>query len=113
MRPIGRLPDEAPARRFGDFLYGKGIENQVDPTLHGDWEVWILDDDNIDRPRNPCSTVPPQSRRSGLRAGDPRRRCRAETAGPGSPGPQARPHGRRPNDLLLPAGPARASCPSS
>ena len=45
MRPIGRLPDEASARRFGDFLYGKGIENQVDPTSQGGWEVWILDDD--------------------------------------------------------------------
>ena len=35
MRPIGRLQDENQARRFGDFLYAQGIENQVDPDLHG------------------------------------------------------------------------------
>jgi GlpG protein len=44
MRPIGRLQDENQARRFGDFLYAQGIENQVDPDLHGTWEIWILDD---------------------------------------------------------------------
>ncbi len=48
MRPIGRLHDETQARRFGDFLYGKGIENQIDPASQGSWEVWILDDVNIE-----------------------------------------------------------------
>ena len=48
MRPIGRLQDENHARRFGDFLYAQGIENQVDPDLHGSWEIWILDDVNIE-----------------------------------------------------------------
>ncbi len=51
MRPIGRLQDEATARRFGGFLHDRGIDNQVDPTLHGDWEVWILDDDNLESSR--------------------------------------------------------------
>jgi len=49
MRPIGRLQDENQAKRLGDFLYAKGIENQVDLDLHGAWEVWILDDVNIER----------------------------------------------------------------
>jgi GlpG protein len=48
MRPIGKLQDETQARRFGDFLYGKGIDNQVDPTSQGTWEVWILDDANVE-----------------------------------------------------------------
>jgi len=48
MRPIGKLQDEAQARRFGAFLYGKGIENQVDPTTKGTWEIWVLDDANVE-----------------------------------------------------------------
>ena len=48
MRPIGRLQDENQAKRVGDFLYAKGIENQVDPDLHGTWEIWVLDDVNIE-----------------------------------------------------------------
>ena len=48
MRPIGRLQDEDQARRLGDFLYAKGIENQVDPDLHGTWEIWVLDDVNVE-----------------------------------------------------------------
>jgi len=47
MRPIGRLPDEAQGKRFGDFLCGEGIESQVDRSLQGDWEVWVLDDENV------------------------------------------------------------------
>jgi GlpG protein len=49
MRPIGRLPDEAQGKRFGDFLYGEGIEAQVDQSLQGDWEIWVLDDENIEK----------------------------------------------------------------
>jgi GlpG protein len=51
MRPIGRLPDEAAAKRFGDFLRARDVDNQVDATSRGDWEVWILDDDNVDASR--------------------------------------------------------------
>ncbi len=47
MRSVGRLQDEAQGKRFGDFLYGEGIEGQVDQTLQGDWEVWVLDDENV------------------------------------------------------------------
>ncbi|MEN6427331.1 MAG: rhomboid family intramembrane serine protease [Phycisphaerales bacterium] len=48
MRPIGTLQDETQAKRFGDFLYAKGIENQVDLTSHGSWEIWVLDDVHIE-----------------------------------------------------------------
>jgi len=49
MRPIGNLQDETQARRLGDFLYAQGIENQVDRNLHGDCEIWVLDDANIEK----------------------------------------------------------------
>jgi GlpG protein len=48
MRPIGRLQDENQAKRLGDFLSAQGIENQVDPDLHGSWEIWVLDDANLE-----------------------------------------------------------------
>jgi len=48
MRPIGKLQDETQARRFGDFLFGRGIDNQVDPASPSTWEIWILDDANIE-----------------------------------------------------------------
>jgi GlpG protein len=49
MRPIGKLQEETPARRFGDFLYSKGIDCQVDPTSQGTWEIWVLDDVNVEK----------------------------------------------------------------
>lgn len=48
MRPIGTLQDEALAGRFNDVLYAKGIDGQVDRTPQGLWEVWVLDDDNVE-----------------------------------------------------------------
>ncbi len=48
MRPIGTLADEIQARHFGNFLYGKGIENQVDPNSQGSWEIWVLDDVHVE-----------------------------------------------------------------
>jgi len=52
MRLIGTLANETEATRFGDFLYTKGIENQVDPDSHGRWEVWVLDDVHIEAARS-------------------------------------------------------------
>ena len=48
MRPIGTLQDETQAKRLNDVLYSKGIDSHVDETSQGLWEVWILDDDNIE-----------------------------------------------------------------
>jgi GlpG protein len=48
MRQIGRLEDEAQARRFRDFLYSKNIENQVDPASDGSWEIWVLDESRLE-----------------------------------------------------------------
>jgi GlpG protein len=49
MRSIGRLEDETLAKRLDDVLHGAGIESQVDRNLQGSWEVWVLDDENIER----------------------------------------------------------------
>ncbi|MHC4521265.1 MAG: rhomboid family intramembrane serine protease [Planctomycetota bacterium] len=48
MRLIGQLSDETQAKRFTDFLYGKGIESRADADSHGRWEVWALDEDQIE-----------------------------------------------------------------
>jgi len=48
MRQIGRLDDEAQARRFGDFLYGRRIESQVDPASNGGWDLWVLDESQLE-----------------------------------------------------------------
>jgi len=48
VRLIGQLPDEAQANRFTDFLYGKGIESQADAGAHGRWEIWVLDEDQVE-----------------------------------------------------------------
>lgn len=47
MRLIGYLPQETQARTFGDFLYVRGIENQLDHDPAGGWGVWIHDEDRI------------------------------------------------------------------
>ncbi len=49
MRSIGRLQDEVLAQRLGDVLHAEGIEGQVDKNLQGSWEIWVLDDENIER----------------------------------------------------------------
>jgi GlpG protein len=48
MRMIGQLQGEDQAKRFGAFLYGQGIDNQVDPAREGGWEIWVLDETRID-----------------------------------------------------------------
>ncbi len=52
MRPIGAIQNEILALRFGGFLASRGIDNQVDNNARGAWEVWILDDDNIEQAKS-------------------------------------------------------------
>jgi GlpG protein len=47
MRQIGNLPDESAALTFSDYLYVKGIENEVDPSKDGTWAVWVHSDDKL------------------------------------------------------------------
>ncbi|MFC1672383.1 rhomboid family intramembrane serine protease, partial [Planctomycetota bacterium] len=48
MRLAGVLEDGTRAHEFGDFLYGEGIESQIDRNTDGLWEIWILDEDHLD-----------------------------------------------------------------
>lgn len=47
MRRIGTIEEEHLARSFGDFLFAREIENQIDPDGQGRFEVWVLDDDSF------------------------------------------------------------------
>lgn len=48
MRLIGHFEDEAQTRRFGDVLYSRGIESHTDPVTNGRWQVWVIDDTNLE-----------------------------------------------------------------
>jgi GlpG protein len=48
MRMIGQFQDEDQASRFGRFLYGRGINNQVDQSRESGWEIWVYDDTRLD-----------------------------------------------------------------
>jgi GlpG protein len=47
MRCIGHIADESLARTFADYLYVKGIRNQVERAREQLWEVWIWEEDQI------------------------------------------------------------------
>ncbi len=49
MRLIGQLQDQAQANRFSDYLYAQGIESRVDPGRDGSWEIWVFDDNQLER----------------------------------------------------------------
>ena len=51
MRCIGSLPDSALARRFGDYLVSEGVPNQVEENSAGRWDVWVINDDQLDEAR--------------------------------------------------------------
>ncbi len=46
MRLIGHIPDEALARRFGDFLLTQSMDNDVEPASQG-WAIWVHHDDHL------------------------------------------------------------------
>jgi GlpG protein len=52
MRMIGHLESEPVARTFSDYLYVKGIHNQVEPESDGTWGIWIHAEDEIEPARH-------------------------------------------------------------
>lgn len=48
MRSIGHLEDEIQARLFGDYLYAKGMRNQIESDSPNGWAIWIHDDDQLE-----------------------------------------------------------------
>jgi GlpG protein len=49
MRCIGRLDNQSQAEQLGHYLYGQAIENQVEANSQGEWEIWVLDEDQMDQ----------------------------------------------------------------
>ncbi len=49
MRLIGQLDTEDTARIFGDYLYVKGIDNEVEHDPGSGWGIWIHDEDKLDQ----------------------------------------------------------------
>jgi GlpG protein len=52
MRMIGYLESEPLARTFSDYLYVRGIKNQLEAEADGTWGVWIHAEDEIDQARS-------------------------------------------------------------
>jgi GlpG protein len=48
---IGQIGNEPAARTFSDYLYVKGIKNQLEAESDGSWAVWIHAEDEIDAAR--------------------------------------------------------------
>jgi hypothetical protein len=51
VKSIGSIEGEGYARSFGNFLYAKGIESQVDEASPGRWEVWGIGEDKLEAAR--------------------------------------------------------------
>jgi rhomboid protease GlpG len=49
MRLIGHLVDESMARRFADFLYIQGIQNQLEHEKPDGWGIWVRDEDKLNQ----------------------------------------------------------------
>jgi len=49
MRLIGHLADEPTARRFGDYLYVQGIDNQLENQSNAGWGIWVSDEDKLEQ----------------------------------------------------------------
>jgi GlpG protein len=48
MRQIGNLPDEKQARLFGDYLFARGIRNEVERDTDTDWIIWVADEEQLE-----------------------------------------------------------------
>src|ERR1700761_960376 len=51
MRMIGHLNNEDAARKFADYLFVQGIDNQIEPDKAGQWSVWIHREEDLERGR--------------------------------------------------------------
>lgn len=49
MRLIGHIENQIHAKRFSDFLYSNEIENVTEQDANGHWEIWVLDEDRIEK----------------------------------------------------------------
>jgi GlpG protein len=48
MRLIGHVENESQAGRLASLLYSRGINSRTEPAGDGRWEIWVIDDDNVE-----------------------------------------------------------------
>jgi GlpG protein len=48
MRQIGNLPNEKQARLFGDYLFARGIRNEVERDADTRWLIWVADEEQLE-----------------------------------------------------------------
>ena len=51
MRIIGYLDKEVNARKFGDYLFTQGIDNEIESEKEGSWAVWVHSEEQMDQAR--------------------------------------------------------------
>jgi GlpG protein len=49
MRQIGNIHNESQARLFSNYLYAKGINNEVETEAPGKWVLWVHDEDHLNQ----------------------------------------------------------------
>ncbi len=52
MRLVGVLPNPELAATFGAYLQSLGISARVDQAPQSSWEIWVRDEDQVDRSRS-------------------------------------------------------------
>lgn len=80
MRKIGNLNKEDDAIRFGDFLFVKGIGNDVEDGDGGTFEVWVHDDEQLALARRHLDAFLANPRASEFTAATEAGRIRSEQA---------------------------------
>jgi GlpG protein len=82
MRQIGSIDDEQQAQRLGDYLLTQGLRNHVEKSASGMWDLWVEDDDLLERGRTELQHFRnnPDDPRFAVAAAAPKLRKEAEKA---------------------------------
>ena len=67
MRSIGKLDSEQQAATLHDYLFVRGIENEIEQNADQKWTVWVHDEDRIEEVYSIAVRVEPPGRETGLR----------------------------------------------
>ncbi|MFC1498211.1 rhomboid family intramembrane serine protease [Verrucomicrobiota bacterium] len=51
MVKVGHIKEEIPAGTFRDYLYIQGIETHIEPGSNDMWELWVLEEDHLEKAR--------------------------------------------------------------
>ncbi len=56
MRKIGHIDDASVAKRFSDYLYAKGVDNEIEGQDAEGWDVWVHDEEQIPAAKDELGT---------------------------------------------------------